>query len=140
MVSGTKSRPLRKGSGADVDGMVAHLAQEAGVGAGEALAGEHFLRVAGDLLYRRGEAHFNRVLGPLLRAVLHGEGFDGRIDAEGFQAWMTGIGVDPTEAKDVCYRVPGGGEGALSPTELLAAVRAHHFGKLATELLATAAV
>ena len=141
MATGVAGGPPPKRPGKGLDGMVAHLAQEAGVGTGVPIGEDQFLRLTGDLLYRGGEAHFNRVLGPVLEAVVEmcGANADGRIDAEEFQSWLTGLGVDPTEAKDVAYRVPPDGDGEASPADLLAALRAHHFGRLETEPLATAA-
>jgi hypothetical protein len=137
-------RPVGRGAepfgGHVFDGLFTHLTQEAG--ADESPAGGRFLEVTGELLYQSGEAHFARVLRPVLTKVISlcGENTDGRIAAEEFRAWLTGIGVAPVEARNVVRgAVNGGGGGPLSVEELLAAVRAYHFGRLDVELLGRAA-
>ncbi|WP_409473355.1 EF-hand domain-containing protein [Streptomyces sp. HC307] len=119
------------------DGLFDYLARESGVPADGALSQGDFLRVTGNLIFKEGEAQFNRVLGPVVKAIIGicDKNADGRINAEEFRAWLSGIGVNGEEARDAFARVDTDGDGELSLEELLAAVRDYHFGRLEVELL-----
>ncbi|MGY1438934.1 EF-hand domain-containing protein [Streptomyces reniochalinae] len=119
------------------DGLFDYLAREAGVGATGAVTREQFLQVTGDLIFRAGEASFNRVLGPVVKGIIGicDKDADGQINAEEFQAWLAGVGVNRAEAKEAFQQVDTNGDGQLSLEELLAAVREYHFGRLDVELL-----
>lgn len=140
MTTGTVQQPLPRGEesgdrgeeSGDVHVLLAHLAREAGSDPAAPEAGERFLQLTGDLLYRSGEAHFQRVLVPVMGAVIASRGGFG---AEDFHAWLTGIGVDPLEAEEVFRRLDAAGPGPLASGDLLAAIRDYHFGSLSFELL-----
>ncbi|MFD7711410.1 EF-hand domain-containing protein [Streptomyces sp. NPDC059785] len=118
-------------------GLFAHLAQEAGVPADGSLSQDDFLRVTGDLIFSKGEADFNRALGPVIEALigLCDKNSDGLINGEEFAAWLTGVGVDSGQAQQLFEQVDSDGNGELSQDELLAAVREYHYGRLDVELL-----
>ncbi|MFV0138028.1 EF-hand domain-containing protein [Streptomyces sp. HMX87] len=119
------------------DSLYNYLAREAGVPSGGAISQDAFLRVTGNLIYQGGEANFNRALGPVVKAIIGicDKNADGKINAEEFEAWMAGIGVNRSEAREAFTQVDTNGDGELSLNELLAAVRDYHFGRLDVELL-----
>ena len=117
--------------------MIDHLAEDAGVGPAGSLSEQDFTRVANKLMFEDGEAAFNGVLGPVMRGIvgLCDKNADGQINGEEFATWLTAIGVDRSQAGDAFQKVDTNGNGELSVDELLAAVRAFHFGELDVELL-----
>lgn len=119
------------------EGLFDYLAREAGAGPSGTLTKEQFLQVTGNLIFQGGEANFNRVLGPVVKAIIGicDKNGDGQINAEEFEAWLAGIGVNRTEAKEAFQQVDSNSDGELSLEELLAAVREYHFGRLDVELL-----
>ncbi|NSC24382.1 EF-hand domain-containing protein [Streptomyces albus subsp. chlorinus] len=119
------------------NGLFDYLAREAGVGPEGQLTKDQFLQVTGDLIFQSGEANFNRVLGPVVKAIIGicDKNADGQINAEEFEAWLGGIGVNRAEAKEAFQQVDTDNDGELSLEELLAAVREYHFGRLDVELL-----
>lgn len=112
-------------------------AQEAGVGTDGAIDESQFMRVNENLIFEQGEAAFNRVLSPLIKAIigLCDKNADGRINNDEFRAWLRGIGVPESQAEDAFRQIDTTGDGELSEKELLAAVRNFHFGKLDVPLL-----
>ncbi|CAL9588215.1 EF-hand domain-containing protein [Streptomyces albus] len=119
------------------NGLFDYLAREAGVGPDGSLSKDQFLQVTGNLIFEGGEANFNRVLGPVVKAIIGicDKNDDGKINSSEFEAWLGGIGVNRTEAKEAFQQVDTNGDGELSLDELLAAVREFHFGRLDVELL-----
>ena len=118
-------------------GMFTHLAEQAGIPADGSLSEDQFVEAAGKLVGEGAEASFNRVLGPVMRGIvgLCDKNADGQINGEEFATWLTAIGVDRSQAGDAFQKVDTNGNGELSVDELLAAVRAFHFGELDVELL-----
>ncbi|MFF7733747.1 MULTISPECIES: EF-hand domain-containing protein [unclassified Streptomyces] len=118
-------------------GLYEHLAQKAGVPAGGAISREQFLDATGELLFKEGEASFNRALSPVVKALvlLCDDNHDGEIDAREFQAWLSAVGVPAAQAEEMFQMVDTNGDGRLSEDELLQVVRDFHFGRLEVDLL-----
>jgi len=118
-------------------GLYENLAEKAGVAAGGGISREQFLNATGDMLFKEGEASFNRALGPVVKALIRlcDDNHDGEIDSREFRAWLTAIGVPESEAGDMFAKVDANGDGRLSEDELLHVVREFHFGRLEVELL-----
>jgi hypothetical protein len=118
-------------------GLYDYLAQKAGAPADRGITKEQFLGVTGELLFKEGEASFNRALTPLVKALigLCDDNHDGEIDAHEFQAWLVGIGLPSAQAGQMFAKVDKDGSGRLSEDELLQVVRDYHFGQLDAELL-----
>lgn len=114
-----------------------YLTREAGVAVDGTISEDQFLRVTENLIFERGEADFNRALGPVVKAIigLCDKNDDGQINAGEFEAWLGGIGVNRSDAQQAFHEVDTNGDGELSLDELLAAVRKYHFGKLDVEIL-----
>ncbi|KAA0940029.1 EF-hand domain-containing protein [Streptomyces apricus] len=118
-------------------GLFDHLAREAGASEQGSLSQDQFLGVTGNLIFSKGEADFNRALGPVVQALigLCDQNADGKINSEEFASWLTAVGVEPSRAQGVFEQVDTNGNGELSQDELLAAVRDYHYGRLDVELL-----
>jgi Ca2+-binding EF-hand superfamily protein len=118
-------------------GLYEHLADRAGVPAGSGISREQFLSATGDMLFKEGEAGFNRALSPVIKALiaLCDDNHDGQIDDREFRAWLTAVGVPASQAGDMFRKVDANGDGRLSEDELLQVVRDFHFGRLEVELL-----
>lgn len=118
-------------------GLYEHLAQAAGVPAGSGISREQFLNATGDMLFKEGEASFNRALSPIVKALVRlcDDNHDGEIDQREFRAWLTAVGVPDTRAGDMFGQIDANGDGRLSEEELLRALRDFHFGQLDVELL-----
>ncbi|MEW2620529.1 EF-hand domain-containing protein [Streptomyces sp. NPDC048106] len=119
------------------NGLYEYLADKAGVEAGGAISRQQFLDATGDMLFKEGEASFNRALSPVVKALIRlcDDDHDGQIDAREFQAWLAGVGVPVSEAGLAFQKVDKNGDGRLSEDELLEVVRDFHFGRLEVELL-----
>ncbi|WP_030673990.1 EF-hand domain-containing protein [Streptomyces cellulosae] len=117
-------------------GLYEHLAQKAGVPGG-AISREQFLAATGELLFKEGEASFNRALSPIVKALISlcDDNHDGEIDAREFQAWLSAVGVPVSQAGQMFQKVDRNGDGKLSEDELLQVVRDFHFGRLEVDLL-----
>ncbi|MGW0758933.1 EF-hand domain-containing protein [Streptomyces sp. NPDC002814] len=118
-------------------GLYQHLAQKAGVPAGGAISREQFLDATGEMLFKEGEASFNRALSPVVKALIRlcDDNHDGEIDAREFQAWLSAVGVPASQAGKMFQKVDTNGDGRLSEDELLQVVRDFHFGRLEVDLL-----
>ncbi|MER6332728.1 EF-hand domain-containing protein [Streptomyces sp. NPDC014983] len=118
-------------------GLYEYLADKAGVEAGGAINRQQFLDATGDILFKEGEASFNRALSPIVKALIRlcDDDHDGHIDAREFQSWLAGVGVPVSEAGLSFQKVDKNGDGRLSEDELLEVVRDFHFGRLEVELL-----
>ena len=112
-------------------------AREAGVPTSGAVSEDDFVRINEKLMFTDGEANFNRVLRPVMQALvgLCDRNTDGMISQEEFTAWLTGVGVDEAKARQAFIQIDSDNDGALSVDELLAAVRNFHYGKLDVPLL-----
>jgi Ca2+-binding EF-hand superfamily protein len=119
------------------DGLFTYLAGEAGVGKSGSLTEDQFVQVTEKLIYKDGEAAFNRVLRPVIEGIvgLCDRNADGMINAGEFANWMSALGMPKADAKDAFRKVDKNNNGELSIEELLGAVRDFHFGKLDVELL-----
>ncbi|CAK7283750.1 MULTISPECIES: EF-hand domain-containing protein [Streptomyces] len=118
-------------------GLYEYLAQKAGVEAGGAISRQQFLDATGDMLFKEGEASFNRALSPIVKALIRlcDEDHDGQINAREFQAWLSAVGVPVSQAGESFQKVDKNDDGQLSEDELLQVVREFHFGRLEVELL-----
>lgn len=114
-----------------------YQAKEAGVGPNGSIDESQFMRVNEKLMFSQGEAAFNRVLSPVVKAIigLCDQNADGKINQEEFRAWLRGIGVPDSQAAEAFREIDTSGDGELTEQELLAAVRKFHFGKLNVPLL-----
>ncbi|HET9379540.1 MAG TPA: EF-hand domain-containing protein, partial [Streptomyces sp.] len=112
-------------------GLYENLAERAGADAGAGISRDQFLNATGDMLFKEGEAAFNRALGPVVKALvgLCDDNHDGEIDGGEFRSWLTAIGVPEAEAGEAFAKVDANGDGRLSEDELLTAVRDFHFGR-----------
>ncbi|GAA1973748.1 EF-hand domain-containing protein [Amycolatopsis minnesotensis] len=118
-------------------GLFEYEANEAGVGPNGSINEEQFRSVNEKLIFTDGEATFNRVLRPVMKAVvgLCDSDHNGMIDQQEFAAYLQAIGVDRAQAQSAFQQIDTIGDGQLSVDELLAAVRNFHFGKLDVNLL-----
>ena len=112
-------------------------AREAGVPANGSVSEEQFIRINEKLMFSEGEASFNRVLRPVMQAIigLCDRNDDGMINQEEFLTYLQGVGVDESSARDAFRQIDTDNSGELSVDELLAAVRDFHYGKLDVPLL-----
>ncbi|HEX2133591.1 MAG TPA: EF-hand domain-containing protein [Actinophytocola sp.] len=112
-------------------------AREAGVSAGGSISEDDFVRINEKLMFTDGEANFNRVLRPVMQALigLCDRNDDGMINQQEFIAWLSGVGVDEAKARQAFIQIDTDKDGALSVDELLGAVRNFHYGKLDVPLL-----
>jgi Ca2+-binding EF-hand superfamily protein len=112
-------------------------AAEAGVPPQGSVNEEQFIDINERLMFSEGESNFNRVLRPVMEALvgLCDNNADGMIDQQEFVQWLAGVGVGQPEAIEAFRQIDTNGDGALSTDELLAAVRAFHYGKLDVPLL-----
>jgi Ca2+-binding EF-hand superfamily protein len=112
-------------------------ASEAGVGQGGSVTEDQFLRINEKLMFSEGEASFNRVLRPVMQALigLCDRDSDGMINRQEFTQWLNGVGVGESDALKAFDQIDTSSDGQLSVDELLAAVRNFHYGKLDVPLL-----
>lgn len=112
-------------------------AREAGVSANGSVSEDQFLRINEKLMFSEGEASFNRVLRPVMEAIvgLCDRNNDGMINGEEFTQWLKGVGVNESTARDAFRQIDSDNSGELTVDELLAAVRNFHYGKLDVPLL-----
>jgi Ca2+-binding EF-hand superfamily protein len=112
-------------------------AREAGVPPNGSISEDQFIRINEKLMFSEGEANFNRVLRPVMQAIvgLCDRNDDGKINQEEFVAYLRGIGVDEPAALDAFRQIDTDGSNELTVDELLAAVRNFHYGKLDVPLL-----
>ena len=112
-------------------------AQEAGVPPNGSVNEEQFMQINEKLMFAEGEASFNRVLRPVMQALvgLCDRNDDGMINQAEFTQWLKGVGVSESAARDAFRQIDSDNSGELTVDELLAAVRNFHFGKLDVPLL-----
>lgn len=119
------------------DNLFDYHAAEAGVPGDGAVSEDQFMRINENLMFSEGEASFNRVLRPVMQALvgLCDRNDDGMINSEEFIQWLKGVGVDEATARDAFAQIDIDHDGELSVDELLGAVRNFHYGKLDVPLL-----
>jgi Ca2+-binding EF-hand superfamily protein len=112
-------------------------AKEAGVSGNGSVSEDQFLRINEKLMFSEGEASFNRVLRPVMEALvgLCDSDHNGRINQEEFTQWLKGVGVSESDARAAFHQIDTDRSGELTVEELLAAVRNFHYGKLDVPLL-----
>jgi Ca2+-binding EF-hand superfamily protein len=112
-------------------------AREAGVPGNGSVSEDQFLRINEKLMFSEGEASFNRVLRPVMDALvgLCDRNSDGMINQEEFSQWLKGVGVSEADAREAFRQIDTDNSGELTVDELLAAVRNFHYGKLDVPLL-----
>lgn len=117
--------------------MYEFLATKAGVGADGSMTEEQFLSVVEAQVFAEGDAGFNRVIRPTVAAMvgLCDTDGDGEVSPPEFHKWLEAIGVDPASAVEAFRTIDSNGNGTLTVDELVAAVRAYHFGTLDVPLL-----
>ncbi|MDT0328330.1 EF-hand domain-containing protein [Nocardiopsis lambiniae] len=109
-------------------GLFDRLAQAAGT---EQMSKDDFVRAAESEIVGRGNAGFAEVLQPTIQAIMaiaDTDG-DGLISPNEFQRWFAAIGLNPGQADEAFQEIDTDGNGSLSVTELVAAVRDYHLGK-----------
>jgi Ca2+-binding EF-hand superfamily protein len=111
--------------------------KEAGVPANGTVSEEQFIRINEKLMFSDGEASFNRVLRPVMEALvgLCDSDHNGMINQDEFTQWLKGVGVSESDARDAFHQIDTDSSGELTVEELLAAVRNFHYGKLDVPLL-----
>jgi Ca2+-binding EF-hand superfamily protein len=117
--------------------MYEFLATKAGVGANGAMTEDQFLGVVEAQVFAEGDAGFNRVVRPTVAAMvgLCDTDGDGEVSPSEFRKWLEAIGVDASSAVESFRTIDTNGSGTLTVDELVAAVRAYHFGTLDVPLL-----
>jgi Ca2+-binding EF-hand superfamily protein len=112
-------------------------AKEAGVQGNGSISEDQFIQVNEKLMFSEGEASFNRVLRPVMQALigLCDDNHDGMINQEEFVKYLKGIGVDKQDARDAFQQIDTDHDNELTVEELLAAVRNFHYGKLDVAML-----
>jgi Ca2+-binding EF-hand superfamily protein len=112
-------------------------AREAGVSPNGSVSEDQFMQINEKLMFSEGEASFNRVLRPVMQAIvgLCDRNNDGMINQEEFVTYLQGVGVDQSAARDAFRQIDTDNSGELTVDELLAAVRNFHYGKLDVPLL-----
>jgi Ca2+-binding EF-hand superfamily protein len=117
-------------------GLFDHQARQAGVPANGQISLSQFVR-ANEQLMQQGEADFNRMMRPLVRALIDlcDDNHDGSINQTEYAKWLKAIGVDASTARSTFAQIDTNGDNELSEDELLAAVRKFHFGELDVPLL-----
>jgi hypothetical protein len=95
------------------------------------------MRINEKLIFTEGEASFNRVLRPVMQAIvgLCDRNSDGMINREEFGQYLKGVGVNNADAMAAFDQCDTDRDGELSVDELLGAVRNFHYGKLDVPLL-----
>jgi Ca2+-binding EF-hand superfamily protein len=98
---------------------------------------EQFLDIYDRLMFQQGESSFNRVLRPVMQALigLCDNDNNGRINRAEFATWLRGLGVSATDARTTFDRIDTNGDGELTVEELLTAVRDFHYGRLDAPML-----
>jgi Ca2+-binding EF-hand superfamily protein len=110
---------------------------KAGVGPDGRITEGQFLDIYERLMFHQGELSFNRVLRPVIQALigLCDANNDGHINRTEFATWLHGLGVGPVDARKAFDRIDTNGDGELSVEELLKAVRDFHYGRLDATML-----
>ncbi|MBK0869259.1 MAG: EF-hand domain-containing protein [Saccharopolyspora sp.] len=98
---------------------------------------QQFRRVCEDLIFEQGEAAFNRMLTPVLTAVigLCAKKDEGRIDRAEFAKWLSAHGMSVADGGVAFDKIDHYGRGELSLNQMLQAVRDYHYGRLDIELI-----
>ncbi|MFD0201556.1 MULTISPECIES: EF-hand domain-containing protein [Saccharothrix] len=117
--------------------MYEFLATKAGVGANGSMTEDQFLGVVEAQVFAEGDAGFNRVIRPTVAAMvgLCDTDGDGEVSPSEFRKWLEAIGVDASSAVESFRTIDTNSSGTLTVEELVAAVRAYHFGALDVPLL-----
>lgn len=116
-------------------GMFERLESEAGVSG--SITEAEFVGTCENLMFEQGEASFNRVLEPMVKAIvgLCDKNADGKINRAEFATWLKGVGVESADAATAFDEIDTDADGELSLDELLTSVRNFHIGKLGASLL-----
>lgn len=117
--------------------MFEFLATKAGVGPDGSMSENEYLDVAEAQVFAEGDAGFNRVVRPTVAAMvgLADTDGDGEVSPSEFRKWLKAIGVDDSSAVESFRTIDANSNGTLTVDELVAAVRAYHFGTLDVPLL-----
>lgn len=103
-----------------------HVAGAAG--SGTAIGRERFHQACEAVLFEQGEAAFDRMLTPVLRALLAaGPGAaSGTLPRHDLLRWLRALGVEQAAAVRACDRARPGDPAHFTLQDVLRAVRAHH--------------
>lgn len=112
-------------------------AREAEAAGNNSVSEDEFIRINERLMFSDGEASFNRVLRPVMQALvgLCDRNEDGVINEDEFTQWLKGVGVSESDARNAFRQIDVDNSGELTVDELLAAVRNFHYGELDVPLL-----
>jgi Ca2+-binding EF-hand superfamily protein len=110
--------------------------RQAGVPANGQVSLSQFITV-NEKLMQQGESNFDRIMRPIIKALIDlcDDNHDGKINQSEYAKWLKAVGVDASTARSTFSQIDTDGDGELSQSELLAAVRKFHFGKLDVPLL-----
>ena len=114
-----------------------YLAERAGVGRDGALDRQQFTKVIEAEVFKSGDAGFGRVVRPMIQAILNvcDTDGDGEVNPAEFTKWLTAVGVSRAKAEESFRLLDTNRSGSLTVDELVAAVKAFHFGTLDVPLL-----
>lgn len=118
-------------------GTFEYLAERAGVGRGGGLDRQQFLQVIEAEVFQGGDAGFGRVVRPMIQAILNvcDTDGDGEVNPTEFAKWLKAAGVSKAKADESFRLIDTNGSGSLTVDELVAAVKAYHFGTLDVPLM-----
>jgi Ca2+-binding EF-hand superfamily protein len=113
-----------------------YQARQAGVPPNGPISLSQFITVNEDLM-RQGESNFDRMIRPIVKALIDlcDDNHDGKINQAEYAKWLKAVGVDASTVRSTFAQIDTDSDGELSLSELLAAVRKFHFGKLDVPLL-----
>lgn len=113
-----------------------YQARQAGVLPNGQISLSQFLAV-NEKLMQQGQSNFDRMMRPIVKALIDlcDDNHDGMINQTEYTKWLKAVGVDASTARSTFSQIDTDGDGELSLSELLAAVRDFHFGKLDVPLL-----
>jgi Ca2+-binding EF-hand superfamily protein len=114
-----------------------YLAERAGVGRDGALDRRQFTEVIEAEVFKGGDAGFGRVVRPMIQGILNvcDTDGDGEVSPDEFAKWLQAAGVSRAKAEESFRLIDTNGNGSLTVDELVAAVKAYHFGTLDVPLL-----
>lgn len=102
-----------------------------------AITADQFVTLADTLLVSAGDAGYDALLAPTIRAIARAcdTDDDGQVEAEDFKSWLGVIGVDASTADEAFAGLDSDGDGKVAVDDIVTAVRDYHMGRLDVPLL-----